>query len=73
MTQELLIKCPTCKKELNFYASEFRPFCSERCKTIDLGNWAQEKFAVPAEEQLRDEDLTDRDLIETSIARKKES
>jgi len=28
----------------------YRPFCSERCKLIDLGDWAMEKFRVPAEE-----------------------
>jgi len=29
----------------------YRPFCSERCKLIDLGDWAMEKFRVPVEEQ----------------------
>ncbi len=28
----------------------FRPFCSERCKLIDLGQWADEKFRIPSEE-----------------------
>ena len=28
----------------------FRPFCSERCKQIDLGAWADEKYAIPAVE-----------------------
>jgi hypothetical protein len=30
--------------------NKFRPFCSERCKTIDLGDWASERYRVPAEE-----------------------
>ena len=30
--------------------NSYRPFCSERCKLIDLGDWAMEKFRVPAEE-----------------------
>jgi uncharacterized protein len=33
------MKCPICKKEASA-EGEFYPFCSERCKIIDLGNWA---------------------------------
>jgi endogenous inhibitor of DNA gyrase (YacG/DUF329 family) len=29
-------------------ANKYRPFCSERCKQIDLGAWAEEKYAIPA-------------------------
>lgn len=45
------IKCPQCGR-LIFYdiQSPFRPFCSERCRLIDLGAWAEEKFKVPLEE-----------------------
>lgn len=44
------VKCPTCKKEVEWStASSFRPFCSERCRLIDLGEWASEKHAIPAE------------------------
>lgn len=39
------MKCPICKKEVA-PDSEFFPFCSERCKIIDLGNWASEKYVV---------------------------
>ncbi len=44
------IKCPQCGR-LTFYSKEnsFRPFCSERCKILDLGAWASEKYAVPVE------------------------
>ena len=31
-------------------ANPFRPFCSERCKLIDLGQWASESYRVPVEE-----------------------
>ena len=41
------MKCPICKKETD-PAGEFYPFCSERCKIIDLGNWASEKYVIPA-------------------------
>lgn len=41
--------CPICKKEVEERNPEF-PFCGERCRIIDLGNWASEKYAVPGEE-----------------------
>ena len=46
-----LVKCPHCKK-MHEYSQKnpFRPFCSKRCKLIDLGQWADEKFRIPAEE-----------------------
>ena len=40
------MKCPICKKEVGF-GDPFLPFCSERCKLIDLGNWASEKYVIP--------------------------
>ena len=39
------MKCPICKKEV-IPESDFFPFCSERCKIIDLGNWASEKYVI---------------------------
>lgn len=53
-----VVKCPQCGKEKEFLGNEFRPFCSERCKLIDFGAWADEEFALPAEtETLSEEDL----------------
>jgi len=43
------IHCPTCKKPVKWNEqSEFRPFCSEKCKMIDLGAWVAEEYSVPA-------------------------
>ena len=41
------IKCPQCG-HLTFYSSDnlFRPFCSERCRLLDLGEWASESYTV---------------------------
>lgn len=39
------MKCPICKKEVEIGDPEF-PFCSERCRIIDLGNWASEKYVI---------------------------
>lgn len=53
------VKCPTCGRETEYsIKNEFRPFCSERCKLIDFGAWADEEFALPAQtESLTEEDL----------------
>jgi len=44
------VACPGCKK-LTEYSPEnpYRPFCSKRCKLTDLGLWASEQYAIPAE------------------------
>ena len=39
------MKCPICKKEVT-PENDFFPFCGERCKIIDLGNWASEKYVI---------------------------
>ena len=43
------VKCPTCRREIDWSQSPFRPFCSERCRLIDLGAWLTEKHAIPGE------------------------
>jgi uncharacterized protein len=43
------VKCPTCQREIDWSQSSFRPFCSERCKLIDLGAWLTEKHAIAGE------------------------
>ena len=41
------VNCPTCKAKVEWAPeSEFRPFCSERCKLIDLGAWAEERHVI---------------------------
>jgi uncharacterized protein len=45
----LHVKCPTCHREIDWAQSPFRPFCSERCRLIDLGAWLTEKHAIPGE------------------------
>ena len=56
----MLVKCPTCKNEVEFTAENpYRPFCSQRCSTLDLGAWADEKYRVPIEVYDGDEALED--------------
>ena len=51
----LEIKCPKCKKKFDYYQSEFRPFCSYRCKMIDLGKWLSEEYVISHKDQEDDE------------------
>lgn len=46
----LKVKCPNCRKETPWQNNPHRPFCSERCRLIDLGAWTQERYRIPAEE-----------------------
>lgn len=43
-----VVDCPTCGRKVEWTeASKYRPFCSDRCKQIDLGSWAEEKYKIP--------------------------
>jgi uncharacterized protein len=45
------VLCPNCGKSIVWStANTYRPFCSQRCKMIDLGAWASEDYNLPAEE-----------------------
>ena len=41
------IKCPTCRRETEWENNPHRPFCSERCRLIDLGAWVEERYRIP--------------------------
>lgn len=71
MTQKE-IKCPTCGR-LTFYSLENpnRPFCSDRCKLIDLGDWASESYKIPVKGS--ESSLTEFDLEELEKAGHKNS
>ena len=48
---ERIYPCPQCRKPVHWHPDNpWRPFCSERCKLIDLGEWASEGHAIPGEE-----------------------
>ncbi|MGE0802146.1 MAG: DNA gyrase inhibitor YacG [Lautropia sp.] len=43
-----MVSCPTCGNQSRYDPSNrWRPFCSERCRTIDLGAWASDAYVVP--------------------------
>ena len=56
---KLLLKCPTCGAPAD---AKVRPFCSSRCADVDLGNWFQGKYAIPAV------DAADDTIIEALLA-----
>jgi hypothetical protein len=56
------INCPHCGKKKTWTAENvFKPFCSERCKLIDLGGWAAEKYRVSGEKINPENDQNDDD------------
>jgi len=44
-----LFKCPVCKRRIQHENPDF-PFCSERCRLIDLGKWAGDDYTIADEE-----------------------
>ena len=56
MSQSLTVECPTCGAPVEWSAaSPFRPFCSDRCKLIDLGAWAAEDHKIAGSAESEDE------------------
>ncbi len=45
-----VVKCPTCRKEVYWENNQYRPFCSDRCRLIDLGAWAEERYRIRSED-----------------------
>jgi endogenous inhibitor of DNA gyrase (YacG/DUF329 family) len=45
------VKCPECEKATEYSPeNEYRPFCSKRCKLIDLGEWIEGRYKINSEE-----------------------
>lgn len=52
------VACPTCRAPVLWHSDNlYRPFCSERCRLIDLGQWADGQYALPAAPDTDDENL----------------
>ncbi|HXJ93340.1 MAG TPA: DNA gyrase inhibitor YacG [Terriglobia bacterium] len=65
------MRCPTCKGETTFKSNPFRPFCSERCKMIDLDNWLSGRYRISTpidrrEEAVKSEGSADNELGDSS-------
>ena len=45
------LKCPQCREMTTWQDNPHRPFCSERCQLLDLGQWADESYRIPGQSQ----------------------
>lgn len=55
-----IVHCPICKRKVEWIAeNEFRPFCSERCRLIDLGEWASGNRYIPEDAEESDVNTSD--------------
>lgn len=55
--RQITVNCPTCNDTVIWREeSRFRPFCSERCKLIDFGEWANERHTIAGMPVIPDED-----------------
>jgi len=50
------VRCSVCKKKTTWEENPFKPFCSERCKLIDLGRWADETYKVPGDDTKKEDE-----------------
>jgi endogenous inhibitor of DNA gyrase (YacG/DUF329 family) len=50
------VPCPTCKKALVTPADKSFPFCSERCRLLDLGNWLDGRYRVASTDERKPDD-----------------
>jgi len=48
--------CPVCDARVNLEATPTAPFCSERCRLIDLGRWLDEGYSLPEQKQSEDDE-----------------
>lgn len=46
----MILSCPICKKAVQYQGNPWRPFCSEKCKMIDLGKWVLEDYRIRDDE-----------------------
>jgi len=57
------MKCPICRKQVQ-PGTPYAPFCSERCRLIDLANWAEEKYRIPVRREESGEDRSEEETGE---------
>ncbi len=56
----MFVDCPTCKTPVEWIEeNRYRPFCSDRCRLIDLGAWASEDYRIPSQQPVSEDDLED--------------
>lgn len=64
----ITVTCPTCQATVIWNSdAKFKPFCSERCKLIDLGEWASESYSIPVKNDMDLLNLDDMGYEETDF------
>jgi endogenous inhibitor of DNA gyrase (YacG/DUF329 family) len=58
---ERMVRCPICRAEVAWEDNPHRPFCSERCRLIDLGAWAEGRYRIPGRKIATEEEREDDD------------
>jgi len=53
------VRCPTCGVIVDWATVQYRPFCSKRCRLLDLEGWANERFRIPGDPALLPDDTGD--------------
>jgi endogenous inhibitor of DNA gyrase (YacG/DUF329 family) len=71
MASHSIVKCPICGRENDLTAEPFGPFCSPRCKLIDLGKWLNEEYKIS--EPLTTDHLVDYEKLEGNALDEPES
>ena len=54
-----MARCPVCDAGVNLDSTPTAPFCSERCRLVDLGRWLDEAYALPENRQSEDDEDED--------------
>jgi uncharacterized protein len=57
--QLIAMRCPICKRETPYEGNPYRPFCSERCRWLDLDNWLEGRYRIPDATGASEEDHLD--------------
>ncbi|OGQ80788.1 MAG: DNA gyrase inhibitor YacG [Deltaproteobacteria bacterium RIFCSPLOWO2_12_FULL_60_19] len=55
-----VVRCPICRSEVSWEDNPHRPFCSERCRLLDLGGWIEDRYRIPGK-NVEPEDIPDDD------------
>lgn len=55
----MVVSCPVCRSACAWENNLFRPFCSERCQLVDLGNWADDKYRIAGDPVAGDDEEDD--------------
>ena len=49
-SKSIIVHCPVCGRAVDWHTNPDRPFCSPRCRLIDLGKWAGGEYRIPCED-----------------------